>query len=139
VAKLSKNPLAFALNHLHDTMRRNGDYTFTKSRRNPEGTRMLLMTHPDIGLKERTSDLDGDVCSLFLHVPSGTMILLREWTCPDNVDCDVHHGDYAVNALTMDGLTTVLNILDNDTETLEEFVETCRGYERGEFDADDYE
>ena len=139
MAKLSKNPLAFALNHLHDSMRRNGDYTFTKSRRNPEGMRMLLTMHPEIVLQERTSDLDGDVCSLFLHVPTGTKILLREWTCSGNVECDVNHGDFAVNAHTMDGLTTVLNLLDNDTETLEEFVETCRGHERGEFDADDYE
>jgi hypothetical protein len=139
MSKVHQNPLSRAIRQLNDTVRNYGAFTFAKSRRNPEELRMLLHKHPHVTLLQRVSDLDGDVSSVFVHEPSGTRILLREWTCPSSSTCAINHGAFNINALTMDGLSTVIDILDNDTETIEEFVDTCRGEHMNDFEGEEYE
>ena len=120
--RLTQNPLSFAHEAMNEAMNNHGQYSFVADAVDLEAIRLLFHSRGDVALRQRLSDLDNDLVSIFEHEPTETRFLLREWHCNDT-ECDTPHGRLIISALSMDGLSVALDLLDNDDQELKSYMD----------------
>jgi len=121
--KPAKNPLNFAVEAMNEAINKYGDFTIMKTDFDGQRFRLFFGERPDVVLLRRFSDLDGDLTSLYEHTPTGTRVLLREWTSTWE-DGTFSSGALTVTARTMEHLATLVDILDNDEGEVESYLHT---------------
>ncbi len=135
--RLTQNPLSYAHEAMNEAMNNHGQYSYVADAVDLEAMRLLFHSRSDVILRQRLSDLDNDLVSIFEHQPTETRFLLREWTCNDT-NCDTAHGRLIISALSMDGLSVALDLLANDDQELDSYMDFMAENRYVNYDDDDF-
>ncbi len=135
--RLTQNPLSYAHEAMNEAMNNHGQYSYVADAVDLEAMRLLFHSRGDVILRQRMSDLDNDLVSIFEHQPTETRFLLREWTCTDT-NCDTAHGRLIISALSMDALSIALDLLANDDHELDNYMDFMAENRYVNYDDDDF-
>ena len=141
MGRSSMNPVRYAEGRLNQAMSNVGPFTYQQDRRGLDVIRVALSDNPLFVLIQCLSDVGGNMTSIFEHRGTGARVLVYEWHCPKDSDCRLTHGYFQVRATSMEDMALIIDAVDNDAQSLDDFMESHvqpTGY-HDDWEGDEYE